>query len=213
MQPRDSHACPSSWDAKSTGTRRVPLVRPMLSEGGGPRVNNHLKSTFLPPPLETHMPVLVPPAPNLRPSQKTYVDGYNSIMSRVRRRGGAGSGGVVVFVSVDVVSVQLCGHTQRETLDIVADSELRMDSSLHASLQLCSSRTTSHTASCPLGDTRSSRRGEMRLSLQRRWVDERIGRAAQQNCSWGLESLSGGVLDAQFEAGPCAAMLDSDVAS
>lgn len=83
------------------------------------------------------MPLLVPPAPKLRPSQKTYVDGYNSIVSRVRRRGGAGSGGVVVFVSVDVVS-DTKGHT-----DLADD---RTDCSLRASSQLCFSRTTSRTA-------------------------------------------------------------------
>jgi cell division control protein 45 len=50
------------------------------------------------------MPLLQPPAPDLRPSTLTYVDGYNSIVSRVRRKGGSGSGGVMIFAGVDVVS-------------------------------------------------------------------------------------------------------------
>jgi hypothetical protein len=50
------------------------------------------------------MPLLHPPAPDLRPSERTYTDAYHSIVSRVRRSGGSGSGGVVIFCGVDVVS-------------------------------------------------------------------------------------------------------------
>ncbi|KAL1408302.1 DNA replication initiation factor cdc45 [Vanrija albida] len=48
------------------------------------------------------MPLLQPPGPDLRPFELTYTDAYSSIVSRVRRRGGSGSGSVVVFVGVDV---------------------------------------------------------------------------------------------------------------
>ncbi|KAK4686203.1 cell division control protein 45, partial [Tremellales sp. Uapishka_1] len=48
------------------------------------------------------MPLLQPPAPDLRPSELTYTHAYNSIVSKVRRNGGAGSGGVVVLTGVDV---------------------------------------------------------------------------------------------------------------
>ena len=52
------------------------------------------------------MPLLQPPSPELRHDELTYTHAYNSIVSRVRRSGGSGSGGVVIFVGVDVVSVQ-----------------------------------------------------------------------------------------------------------
>lgn len=52
------------------------------------------------------MPLLQPPGPDLRPSELTYTNGYNSIVSKVRRTPGSGSGGVVVFAGVDVVSCQ-----------------------------------------------------------------------------------------------------------
>lgn len=51
------------------------------------------------------MPLLQPPAPDLRASDLTYTDAYNSIVSRVRRSGGSGSGGVVILCGVDTVSV------------------------------------------------------------------------------------------------------------
>lgn len=50
------------------------------------------------------MPLLQPPAPDLRASDLTYTDAYNSIVSRVRRSGGSGSGGVVILCGVDAVS-------------------------------------------------------------------------------------------------------------
>jgi cell division control protein 45 len=49
------------------------------------------------------MPLLQPPGPDLRPSELTYTHAYSSIVSRVRRSGGPGSGGVVIFCGVDVV--------------------------------------------------------------------------------------------------------------
>ncbi|KAL7424938.1 DNA replication initiation factor cdc45 [Cryptotrichosporon argae] len=48
------------------------------------------------------MPVLVPPGPDTRPSDLSYLDAYNSIVSRVRRRGGSGSNGLVIFAGVDL---------------------------------------------------------------------------------------------------------------
>ncbi|RXK36072.1 cell division control protein 45 [Tremella mesenterica] len=48
------------------------------------------------------MPLLQPPSPDLRHGELTYTHAYNSIVSRVRRSGGSGSGGVVIFVGVDV---------------------------------------------------------------------------------------------------------------
>lgn len=53
------------------------------------------------------MPLLQPPGPDLRSSELTYTDGYNSIVKRVRRSGGAGAGGVVIFAGIDLVSI-LC---------------------------------------------------------------------------------------------------------
>ena len=50
------------------------------------------------------MPLLQPPAPDLRTTDLTYTDAYNSIVSRVRRSGGSGSGGVVILCGVDAVS-------------------------------------------------------------------------------------------------------------
>jgi hypothetical protein len=51
------------------------------------------------------MPLLQPPGPDIRSSDLTYTDAYNSIVSRVRRSGGSGSGGVVILCGVDAVSV------------------------------------------------------------------------------------------------------------
>ncbi|WVQ79395.1 hypothetical protein IAT38_001492 [Cryptococcus sp. DSM 104549] len=50
------------------------------------------------------MPLIHPPSSELRPSESdlTYIHAYNSIVSRARRTAGSGSGGVVVFVGVDV---------------------------------------------------------------------------------------------------------------
>ncbi|KAK6908892.1 hypothetical protein I203_102898 [Kwoniella mangroviensis CBS 8507] len=48
------------------------------------------------------MPLLLPPSDDLRPSDLTYTHAYNSIVSRVRRRGGSGSGGVVILAGTDV---------------------------------------------------------------------------------------------------------------
>ncbi|ORY34922.1 CDC45 family [Naematelia encephala] len=48
------------------------------------------------------MPLLQPPAPDLRPSELTYTDAYNSIVSRVRRSAGSGTGGVVILAGVEV---------------------------------------------------------------------------------------------------------------
>ncbi|BEI83339.1 hypothetical protein CcaverHIS002_0312070 [Cutaneotrichosporon cavernicola] len=48
------------------------------------------------------MPLLLPPGPDLRPSELTYTDGYNSIVSRVQRRRGTGSGGIVIICGVDL---------------------------------------------------------------------------------------------------------------
>ncbi|OXG17350.1 cell division control protein 45 [Cryptococcus neoformans Tu401-1] len=48
------------------------------------------------------MPVVQPPADDLRPSDLTYTHAYNSIVSRVRRTAGAASGGVVILTGVDV---------------------------------------------------------------------------------------------------------------
>jgi cell division control protein 45 len=50
------------------------------------------------------MPLLQPPAPDLRSSELTYTHAYNSIVSRVHRASGSGSGGVVILAGVDVVS-------------------------------------------------------------------------------------------------------------
>jgi hypothetical protein len=50
------------------------------------------------------MPLLQPPGPDIRSSDLTYTDAYNSIVSRVRRSGGSGSGGVVILCGVDAVS-------------------------------------------------------------------------------------------------------------
>lgn len=50
------------------------------------------------------MPLLLPPGPDLRPSDLTYTDGYNSIVSRVRRKRGTGNGGVVIIAGIDLVS-------------------------------------------------------------------------------------------------------------
>lgn len=63
------------------------------------------------------MPLLLPPDPDLRPSQLTYTDAYNSIITRVRRTPGTGTGGVVVFVGVDVVSRgdAVCGGPTERT--------------------------------------------------------------------------------------------------
>lgn len=52
------------------------------------------------------MPVVQPPADDLRPSDLTYIHAYNSIVSRVRRTAGAASGGVVILAGVDVVSTR-----------------------------------------------------------------------------------------------------------
>lgn len=49
------------------------------------------------------MPLLQPPDPDLRPSDYSYTHAYNSIVSRVRRGAGSGSGGVVIFSGVDIV--------------------------------------------------------------------------------------------------------------
>ncbi|WRT69512.1 uncharacterized protein IL334_006498 [Kwoniella shivajii] len=48
------------------------------------------------------MPLLQPPSDDLRPSDLTYTHAYNSIVSRVRRKGGSGSGGVVILAGTDV---------------------------------------------------------------------------------------------------------------
>ncbi|WWC73512.1 uncharacterized protein I206_107483 [Kwoniella pini CBS 10737] len=48
------------------------------------------------------MPLLLPPSDDLRPSDLTYTHAYNSIISRVRRKGGAGNGGVVILAGTDV---------------------------------------------------------------------------------------------------------------
>jgi len=55
--------------------------------------------------ITTIMPLLQPPGPDIRSSDLTYTDAYNSIVSRVRRSGGSGSGGVVILCGVDAVSV------------------------------------------------------------------------------------------------------------
>lgn len=56
------------------------------------------------------MPVVQPPADDLRPSDLTYTHAYNSIVSRVRRTAGAASGGVVILAGVDVVSKRRNDH-------------------------------------------------------------------------------------------------------
>ncbi|WVW86722.1 hypothetical protein I302_108776 [Kwoniella bestiolae CBS 10118] len=48
------------------------------------------------------MPLLLPPSDDLHPSDLTYTHAYNSIVSRVRRKGGSGSGGVVILAGTDV---------------------------------------------------------------------------------------------------------------
>ncbi|WVQ96170.1 hypothetical protein IAU59_003273 [Kwoniella sp. CBS 9459] len=48
------------------------------------------------------MPLLQPPSDDPRPSDLTYTHAYHSIVSRVRRRGGQGSGGVVILAGTDV---------------------------------------------------------------------------------------------------------------
>lgn len=53
------------------------------------------------------MPLLQPPSPDQRPSDLTYTHAYNSIVSRVRRSGGSGSGGVVILCGVDAVSLDI----------------------------------------------------------------------------------------------------------
>lgn len=61
-------------------------------------------------PALAPMPLLQPPASDLRASELIYRDAYNSIVSRVRRSGGSGSAGVVILVGVDVVGVILLGN-------------------------------------------------------------------------------------------------------
>ena len=53
------------------------------------------------------MPLIQPPAPDLRSTDLTYEHAYNIIVSRVRRRTGSGSGGVVIIVGIDVVCREL----------------------------------------------------------------------------------------------------------
>ncbi|WVR08235.1 hypothetical protein IAU60_005282 [Kwoniella sp. DSM 27419] len=48
------------------------------------------------------MPLLQPPSDDLRPSELTYTHAYNSVISRVRRRGGSGTGRVVILAGTDV---------------------------------------------------------------------------------------------------------------
>lgn len=50
------------------------------------------------------MPLLLPPAPNLRPSDLSYLHAYNSIIARVRRSAGSSSAGVVILAGCDLVN-------------------------------------------------------------------------------------------------------------
>lgn len=68
------------------------------------------------------MPLVKPPGPDLGPSDLCYTDAYSNIVSRVRRSGGSGSGGVVIFCGADVVSsmftrgVWTCKLTEQDGL-------------------------------------------------------------------------------------------------
>ena len=102
------------------------------------------------------MPLLQPPSPDLRSTDLSYTHAYNSIVSRVHRSTGSGSGGVVILAGVDVVRWTACNLP-----DIML-----MPRTVYLLLEYwspCSDRTTFLTAWCPSADTLSSKRGATRL--------------------------------------------------
>ena len=110
------------------------------------------------------MPLLQPPAPDLRSSELTYTHAYNSIVSRVHRASGSGSGGVVILAGVDVVSLAVIPFPHG-----VADGIRNRT----ACWQLgyyphCSNRTMCRTDSSRWGGTLSWKLNETKPSLQKR---------------------------------------------
>jgi hypothetical protein len=99
------------------------------------------------------MPLLQPPAPDLRSTDLSYTHAYNSIVSRVHRSTGSGSGGVVILVGVDVVGPIL--KTTRNLSLISRMVCLRPEYWFR-----CSGKMTFLTAWCLLEDTLSSKLGE-----------------------------------------------------
>ena len=63
------------------------------------------------------MPLLQPPGPDLRAGDLSYTHAYHSIVSRVRKGKGPGSGGVIILSGCDVVCLILLDLESRSSQD------------------------------------------------------------------------------------------------